>query len=72
MGKVSHTDLHRVKERAARIQEEYDKAKTEYTSAKKRLKWIFAVKECKHDIERTDFEQLITYQCKKCKYIWYD
>ncbi len=61
-----------IEKRVARIQDEYHRAKTEYNSAKRTLKWIFAVKECDHDIERTVFDQLITYQCKKCKYTWYN
>lgn len=54
------------------IEVEYEKAKTAYNAAKSQLKWIFSVKECDHAVEYTGLGQLGTFQCKKCKYVWYD
>lgn len=72
MVEISKIELEQIDESAKILQIEYEKAKKEYKKTKEKLKWIFEVKNCDHDVVCTGFDQLVTYECKKCKYVWYE
>ncbi len=72
MAEINRHSAPQLGDEAAYFEMEYKKAKKEYVAAKEKLKWIYMVKNCHHDVEYISHSQLITYECKKCKYMWYD